>query len=210
MKVLSTARRKMEESVRKKVTANAVIQSLQNALFVTFDTNHERKLVQRLDEFSADGHTLNLQQVRRRVTTDEVVKFVREEVRKEYKARHQGRAVSSAGRQVAHIEGCCCDDARPPDSEGPATGSVPTAGAKGLYTNEEVAVYAFVAHNLSNQGRHRSKWQPVNRKQRKETRRVGSPPLTFKECITKYHKGCFVCYGRNQAHDHHHKTCKRR
>ena len=37
---------------------------------------------------------------------------------------------------------------------------------------------------------------------------VGSPPLTFKECITKYPKGCFVCYGRIQAHDHDQKTCK--
>ena len=24
----------------------------------------------------------------------------------------------------------------------------------------------------------------------------------------QYPKGCFVCYGRNQAHDHEHKTCK--
>ena len=75
--------------------------------------------------------------------------------------------------------------------------SVPAAGAKD----------SFVAHNLSNQGKDRSKWQPVNRKQQKEPRRVGSPALTLKEYITKYRKGCFVFYGRNQAHDHVHKTC---
>ena len=39
-----------------------------------------------------------------------------------------------------------------------------------------------------------SKWQPVNRKQRKEPRRIGSPPLPFKEYIAKYPKECFVCF----------------
>ena len=155
-----------------------------------------------------DGHTLNLQQVPRRMTTDEVFKFVGEEVHKEYNAHHQGRAVASAGREVAHVKGCGYGDERRPDFEGPASGCVSAAGAKDSCTNEEAAVYLFVAHNLSNQGKDRSKWQPVNRKQRKEPRRVGSPPLTFKEYITKYPKGCFVCYGRNQAHDHDHKTCK--
>ena len=74
---------------------------------------------------------------------------------------------------------------------------------------EEAAVYAFGAHNLSNQGKDRSKLQLVSRKPRKEPRRVGSPPPTFKQYITKYPKGCFAYYGRNQAHDNDHKTCKR-
>ena len=129
-------------------------------------------------------------------------------MRKEYKAHHQGGALASAERQVADVEGYRYGDERPPDSEGPASGSVPVAGAKDSYTNEEAVVYTFLAHNLFNQGKDRSKWQPVNRKQRKEPQRVGSPPLTFKEYITKYRKRCFVCYGRNQAHDHDHKTCK--
>ena len=209
MMVPSTTHRKIKEWVQKRVTANAVLQGLQKALLVTVDTESEWNLVQRLDEFSVHGHTLNLQQVPRRMTTDEVFKFVGEEVRKEYKPHHQGRAVASAGRLVAHVEGFGYGDERPTDSEGPASGSVSAAGAKDSYTNEEAAVYAFVAHNLSNQGRDRSKWQPVNRKQRMEPRRIGSPPLTFKEYITKYPKGCFVCYGRNQAHDHDHKMCKR-
>ena len=38
MMVPSTAHQKIKESVRKKVTANAVFQSLQNALLVTVDT----------------------------------------------------------------------------------------------------------------------------------------------------------------------------
>ena len=185
MIVPSTAHRKIEEWLQKKVNANAVFQSLQNALLVTVDTKREWNLVQRLDDFLMEGHALNLQQVPRRIPADEVFKFVGKEVRKEYKAHHQGRAVASAGRQVAHLEPCGYGDERPPDSEGPAPGSTPATGAKDSYTNEEAAVYAFVAHNLSNQGKNRSKWQPVNRKQRKEPRRVGSPPLAFKEYINK-------------------------
>ena len=208
MMVPSTAHRKIKEWFRKKVTANAVFQSLKNALLVTVDTESEWNLVQHLDQFSVDAQTLNLRQVTCRMTTDEVFIFVGEEVRKEHKARHQGRAVASAGRQVAHVQKCGCGDERLPDSEGPASGSVSAAGANDSYTNEEAAVDAFVVHNLSNQGKDRSKWQLVNRKQRKEPRRIGSPPLTFNEYITKYPKGCFVCCGRDQAHDHDQKTCK--
>ena len=96
-----------------------------------------------------------------------------------------------------------------PIPRGLASGYTPDTGAKDPYTNDEAAVYGFVAQNLSNQGKDRSKWQPVNRNQRMEPRRVGSPAVSFKEYITKYPKGYFVCYGCNQAHDHDHKTCER-
>ena len=59
--------------------------SLQIPLPVTVDTEREWKLVQRLDEFSADCHTLNLQQVPRGMTTHEVSKFVREKCAKNTK-----------------------------------------------------------------------------------------------------------------------------
>ena len=100
MMVPSTVHRKIKNWVRKKVTTNAVFQILQNALLVTVDTKREWNLVQRLDKFSLDGHTLNLQQVPRRMTTNEVFKLVGEEVRKEYKAHHQGRAVASAEQNM--------------------------------------------------------------------------------------------------------------
>ena len=92
--VPSTAHQKIKDWVRKKVTANAVFQSLQNAHLVTVDTEREWKLVQRLEEFSADGHALSLQQVPCCMTTNEVFEFVWEEVRKEYKGHHKKRAVA--------------------------------------------------------------------------------------------------------------------
>ena len=113
-----------------------------------------------------------------------------------------------AARQVAHVKRWGYSDERPSISEGSASGFDPAAGAKDPYTNEKAALYAFVDHNLSNQGKDPSKWRPVNRKQQEEPRRVGSPPLTFEEYITKYPKGCFVCYWRNQVHDNDNNTCK--
>ena len=96
MMVPSTAHLKIKEWFGRKVTAKAVFQSLQKTLLVTVDTEQEGNLVQRLDDFSVDGHTLNLQQVSRRMTSDEVFKFVGEEVRKEYKVHHQRRPVAWA------------------------------------------------------------------------------------------------------------------
>ena len=59
MMVPSTGHWKIKEWVWKKVTANAVLQSLQNAPLVTDDTEREWNFVQRLGKFSVDGHTLN-------------------------------------------------------------------------------------------------------------------------------------------------------
>ena len=208
MMVPSTAHRKIKKKFHKTVTANAVFQRLQKALLVTGDTKREWNLNQRLDEISVDGHTLKLQQVPGRMKTDEVFKLFGEEVRKEYKGHPQGRAVASAGRQVAHVQGRGYGDERRPDSKGPASASVSATGVKDPYTTEDAVVDAFVAHSLPNQWKDPSKWQPVNRKQQKEPRRAGLPFLTFKEHITKYPKGYFVCYGRKQPHDHDNKTGK--
>ena len=56
---------------------------------------------------------------------------------------------------------------------------VHTPGGGGLYTNEEAAVNAFVAHNLSNQGKDRSEWQPVKLQAAEGTQtcRVATPNL---------------------------------
>ena len=145
-----------------------------NALLVTVDTKLEGILVQRLDEFSLEGHTLNLQQCPPGMSNNEVFKFVGEEVRKEYKAHHQGRALATTGRPVVHVGGCDYGDERRTKYECPAS--------------QKRAIRQL--------------------KQRKEQRRVGSTPLTFKEYITKYSKGCFLCSGRNQAHENYHKMCK--
>ena len=72
---------------------------------------------------------------------------------------------------------------------------------------------AFTSHNLSTRGTDRSRWEskPRNRgakdREKREPRRVGSPPLTFGEYVKQHPQGCFVCYGRNREHLHDHRTC---
>ena len=41
----------------------------------------------------------------------------------------------------------------------------------------------------------------------KPPRRIGNPPLSFKE-YRREHDGCWICYGKNLPHKHDHKTCK--
>ena len=74
----------------------------------------------------------------------------------------------------------------------------------------EVAVCAFVANNLS-AGNNRGSWKPLQpgwkKKEKRDPRRVGDPPLSFGEFIRAHPQGCFVCYGRKRGFNHDHRTC---
>ena len=73
----------------------------------------------------------------------------------------------------------------------------------------EMAVCAFVANNSA--GSNRGSWKPLQpgckKKEKKDPRRIGSPPLSFGEFIRAHPQGCFVCYGRKQSFTHDHRTC---
>ena len=71
---------------------------------------------------------------------------------------------------------------------------------------EEGHFFAFVAHNMREQGQDRSRWNRLEsrfHKNRKEPRRIGNLPLSFREHRSQQ-GGCWVCYreGNNDAHDH--------
>ena len=74
----------------------------------------------------------------------------------------------------------------------------------------EMAVSAFVANNL-NAGSNRGRWKPLQqgwkKKEKRDPRRIGNPPLSFGEFIRAHPQGCFVCYGREQGFNHDHRTC---
>ena len=74
----------------------------------------------------------------------------------------------------------------------------------------ETAVCAFVANNLdagSNLGSQKPLQKGWKKKEKKEPRRIGNPPLSFGEFIRAHAQGCFVCYGRNKGFNHDHRTC---
>ena len=74
--------------------------------------------------------------------------------------------------------------------------------------HEEAHFFAFVAHNVKNHGQDRSRWSQVGpRKNREGPRRIGNPPLSFREYRSQ-HDGCWVCYGKGNNHAHDHRQCK--
>ena len=73
--------------------------------------------------------------------------------------------------------------------------------------HEEAHFFAFVAHNVREHGQDRSRWNRVGPKKSREPRRIGNPPLSFREYRSQ-HDGCWVCYGKGNNHAHDHCQCK--
>ena len=75
--------------------------------------------------------------------------------------------------------------------------------------HEEAHFFAFLAHNRKEHGQDKSKWRraPPCGGMQKPPRRIGNPPLSFKE-YRRENDGCWICYGKNLPHKNDHKTCK--
>ena len=162
----------------------------------------------RLDECDVSGQTIRLQAIPARMSCDEILERVGEEVLKEYQNLHHTRRLRPGDRDVNYVgEGSGGEAAMNP------------AGADGDETlvhdddddePAEMAVCAFVANKL-NAGSNRGSWKPLQpgwkKKEKKDPRRIGNPPLSFGEFIRAHPQGCFVCYGRKQGFNHDHRTC---
>ena len=59
---------------------------------------------------------------------------------------------------------------------------------------------------MKNNGQDRSGWSRAGPRG-KEPRRIGNPPLSFREYRSQ-HDGCWVCYGKGNNHAHDHRQCK--
>ena len=57
--------------------------------------------------------------------------------------------------------------------------------------HEGAHFFAFVAHNMNENGQDRSRWNRLDprTKNRREPRRIGNPPLSFREYRSQ-HTGC--------------------
>ena len=195
-------------STKENVTRDVKRHSLRNALLITVTGNREKTAMWRLDECDVGGQTIRLQAIPARMSCDEVLEWFGEEVPKEYRNLHHTRGSRPGDRDVNYVgEGSGGEAAMDP------------AGADGDealddYDDDdepaETAVCAFVSNNL-NAGSNRGSWKPLQKgwkkKEKKEPRRIGDPPLSFGEFIRAHPQGCFVCYGRNKGFDHDHRTC---
>ena len=193
---------------RKNVTRDVKRHHLRNALLITVTGDREKTAMWRLDGCDVVRQTIRPQAIPARMSCDEVLEWVGEEVLKEYQNLHHTRGLRPGDRDVNYVgEG----------SGGEAT--MDPAGADGDETLDdddddnqpaETAVCAFVANNL-NTGSNRGSWKPLQKgrkkKEKKEPRRPGDPPLSFREFIRAHPQGCFVCYGRKKGFNHDHRTC---
>ena len=182
--------------------------SLRNALLITVSGDREKTAMWRLDECELSGQTIRLQAIPARMSCNEILEWVGEEVLKEYRNLHHTRGLRPSDRDVNYV------------GEGPGgEAAMDPAGADGDealvddHDNDEpaeMAVCAFVANNL-NAGSNTGSWKPLQqgwkKKEKKDPRRIGNPPLSFGEFIQAHPQGCFVCYGRKQGFNHDHRTC---
>ena len=191
----------------KHVARDVKRRELRNALLISVTGEREKTAMLRLDECDVGGQ-IHLQAISARMTCDEVLEWVGEEVLKEYRNLHHTRGLEAGDRDVNYVgEGSGGESAVDPAG---------TEASEALNDDDnddepaETAVCAFVANNL-NVRSNRGSWKPLHKgwkkKEKKEPHRMGDPPLSFEEFIPAHSQGCFVCYGRNKGFSHDQRTC---
>ena len=165
---------------RKNVTRDVKRHSLRKALLITVTGDHEKTAMWRLDECDVGGQTICLQAIPARMSCDEVLEWVGEDLLKEYRNLHHTRGLKAGDRDVNYVgEGSGGESAMDP---------VGADGDEALDDDDdddepaETAVCAFVANNL-NTGSNRGSWKPLQKgwkkKEKKEPRRMGDPLLSI-------------------------------
>ena len=157
------------------------------------------------------GEQLTMQVIFARMSLDEIVKYITVELK--LNAKNEAHVQDRQGhghrghREDRHqrgVKGAMVGTAE----EGSGIGQdlwTPTT----LEDHEEADIFAFVAHNMKEKGQDRSRWNRLDRrsKNHKEPRRIGNPPLSFREYRSQ-HTGCWVWYGKGNNHAHDHRHCK--
>ena len=193
---------------RKNVARDVKRHSLRNALLITVTGDREKTAMWPLDECDVSGQTIRLQAIPARMSCDEILEWVEEEVQKEYRNLHHTRGLRPGDRDINYVgEGSGGEAAMNPTG---ADGDEALDNDDDDDEPAEMAVCAFVANNL-NAGSNRGSWKPLQqgwkKKEKKDPRRIGNPPLSFGEFIRAHPQGCFVCYGRKQGFNHDPRTC---
>ena len=185
---------------------------LKNAVYVeVFGDSMGQRLMRLNNAEWRRGEPLRLQVISARMSLDEILKYITVELKLNAKNEAHVQDRQSHGHR-GHRE-----DRQHREVKGDTVGSAEegSGSRQDLWTatsredNEEAQFFAFVAHNMKENGQDRSRWNRLDprTKNHKEPRRIGNPPLSFQEYRSQ-HDGCWVCYGKgnNRAHDHRH--CK--
>ena len=146
-----------------------------------------------------------------RMSLDEIMKYITVELKLNAKneahvqdRQGQGHRGHREDRHYREVKGDTVGTAQ----EGSGSGQDPWT-ATTPEDHEEAHFFAFLAHNMKENRQDRSRWNRLDprTKNRRELRRIGNPPLSFREYRSQ-HTGCWVCYGKGNNHAHDHRHCK--
>ena len=185
---------------------------LKNAVYVEVFGDTMGQRLMRLNNVEwRRGEPLRMQVIFARMSLDEIVKYITVELK--LNAKNEAHVQDRQGQgHRGHRE-----DRHHREVKGDTVGTAEEGSGSGqdLWTattpedHEGAHFFAFVAHNMKENGQDRSRWNRLDprTKNSREPRRIGNPPLSFREYRSQ-HTGCWVCYGKGNNHAHDHRHCK--
>ena len=173
---------------------------LKNAVYVEVFGDTMGQRLMRLNNVEwRRGEPLRMQVIFARMSLDEIVKYITVELKLNAQIEAHVQDRQGHGHR-GHRE-----DRQHPEVQGDTVGTAEEGSGSGqdLWTattqedHEEAHFFAFVAHNMKENGQDRSRWNRLDprTKNRKEPGRIGTPPLSFREYRSQ-HTGCWVCCGK--------------
>ena len=185
---------------------------LKNAVYVEVFGDTMGQRLMRLNNVEwRRGEQLRMQVIFARMSLDEIVNYITVELKLNAKneahmqdQQGQGHRGHQEDRHQREVKGDTVGTAEEGSRSGQELWTVTTPE-----DHEEAHFFAFVVHNMKENGQDRSRWNRLDprTKNRREPRRIGNPPLSFCEYRSQ-HTGCWVCYGKGNNHAHDHRHCK--
>ena len=200
--------KKVVDCRRAKVARDFKRQSLRKGLLITVLGDRVKAAIWCLYECEVGGQTICLQVISPRMSCNDVIELIGEEVLKEYKNPAHNRGLQGGDRSV-HQVGAVLTGKPSSTQREPRSAKVLTMMT--MRTKPaETTVPAFMADNL-HKGGSRGNWRPLQqgwrKRKKKEPCRVSKLPLSFGEFIRAHPQSCFVCCGRTSCFQHDHWTC---
>ena len=182
---------------------------LKNAVYVEVFGDTMGQRLMRLNNVEwRRGEPLRMQVIFARMSLDEIVKYITVELKLNAKNEahvQDGQGHGQRGHREDRHHREIQEDMANSAEDGSGSGQDHWTGSR--EDHEEAHFFAFVAHNVRDHGQDRSRWNQVGPKKGKEPRRIGNPPLSFREYRSQ-HDGCWVCYGKGNNHAGDHRQCK--
>ena len=156
---------------------------LKNAVYVeVFGDSMGQRLLRLNNVEWRRGEPLRMQVIFARMSLDEIVKYITVELKLNAKNeahvqdRHgHGQRGHREDRHHREIQ----EDTANSAEDGSGSGQDHWTGSR--EDHEEAHFFAFVAHNVRNHGQDRSRWSQVGPNKSRAPRRIGNPPLSFRE-----------------------------